>query len=165
MSSQPAGRPAPRRGTAMVLVGLLSVLTAVLLIVFVLRLARSPNAKVNLGSQEFEIGPATTLAKSIARNGPLLFQALRGTQLDIFVQHLGSDPAHGWYAFEAHAPGQPRRCQLTWQPASTDFADPCTSIRYPADGDGLNHYPIRVDTNGKVIVNLRQTTGTSPPAQ
>jgi hypothetical protein len=149
----------------MVLVGLLAVLTAVLLIVFVLRLARSPNARVNLGTQEFEVGPSKSLARAIANNGPLLFQALRGTQLDTYVQHLGGDPAHQWYAFEAHAPGRPRRCQLTWQPNSSDFADPCTGNRYPADGDGLNHYSVRVDANGKVIVNLRQTVGTSPPAQ
>jgi hypothetical protein len=149
----------------MVLVGLLAVLAAVLLIVFVLRLARSPNAKVNLGTQEFGVGPSGSLGKAIAKEGPLLFQALRGTQLDIYVQHIGSDPAHGWYAFEAHAPGQPRHCQLTWQPASADFSDPCTSSRYPADGSGLNHYLIRVDDKGHVIVNLRQTVGTSPPVQ
>jgi hypothetical protein len=149
----------------MVLVGLLSVLTAVLLIVFVLRLARSPGAKVNLGSQEFEVGPSKPLAAAIQKNGPLLFQALRGSELDIFVQHLGSDPNHRWYAFEAHAPDQPRRCVLTWQPNSSHFADPCTGTRYPADGDGLNHYSVRLDSKGKVIVNLRQTVGTSPPAQ
>jgi hypothetical protein len=149
----------------MILVGLLGVLAAVLLIVFVLRLAKSPSAKVNLGTQEFEVGPSKSLASAIAKNGPLLFQALRGSQLDIYVQHLGSDSAHRWYSFEAHAPGQPRRCQLTWQPNSSDFADPCTGARYPADGDGLNHYSIRVDSKGKVIVNLRQTVGTSPPAQ
>ncbi|HSS09689.1 MAG TPA: hypothetical protein VLL25_07385 [Acidimicrobiales bacterium] len=164
MSGRPAGRPSPRRGTSWVLIGLLAVLTAVLVIVFVLRLARSPNAKVNLGTQEFPVGKGVTLAKSIAQGGPLPFQALRG-QLDIFVQHLGSDPAHGWFAFETHPPGEPRRCQLTWQPATADFADPCSPKRYPANGDGLNHYPVRVDANGTVIVNLRQSTGTSAPTQ
>jgi hypothetical protein len=148
----------------MILVGLLAVLTAVLLIVFVLRLARSPGAKVNLGSQEFEVGPSKPLSGAISKNGPLLFPALRG-QLDLFVQHLGNDPAHRWYAFEAHAPDQPRRCQLTWQANTSDFADPCTDTRYPADGNGLDHYAVRVDSKAKVIVNLRQTVGTSPPVQ
>jgi len=149
----------------MILVGLLGVLAAVLLIVSILQLARSPGGKVNLGSQEFEVGPSKPLAVAIKKNGPLLFQALRGSQLDIFVQHLGTDPAHMWYAFEAHAPDQPRRCVLTWQPNSSDFADPCAGTRYPADGNGLNQYAVRVDSKGKVIVNLRQTVGTSPPTQ
>ena len=148
----------------MILVGLLGVLTAVLLIVFVLHLARSPGGKVNLGSQEFEVGPSKPLAATINKNGPLPFQALRGSN-DIFVQHLGNDPAHRWYAFETHAPGQPRRCQLSWQPNSSDFADACAGTRYPADGNGLNHYAVRVDAKGTVIVNLRQTVGTSPPTQ
>jgi hypothetical protein len=165
VSGGPIGRPGPRRGTSLVLIGLLAVLTAVLVIVFVLRLARSPNAKVNLGAQEFEVGKGATFAKPIAEKGPLLFQALRGGQLDLFVQHLGDDPAHGWLAFEAHAPGEPRRCQLRWQPATADFTDPCGPRRYPANGDGLNHYLVRVDAKGNVIVNLRQSTGTSPPTQ
>jgi hypothetical protein len=146
-----------------VIIAVLAVLTAVLLVVFVLRLAKQPGAKVNLGSQEFDVGKAVVFAPDVARFGPLKFQALRG-QVDIFVQHLGPDPKRGWLAFETHPPDEPRTCLLRWQPVTHDFLDPCTNRTFPADGAGLLQYPARVDSGGHVIVTLRQSVGTVPPA-
>jgi len=157
-------RPTPRRGRSLLLIAGLAVLTAVLLLVLVLRLARDPQAKVNLGDQEFDVGQATTIARPILAAGPLLFQALRGTQLDIFVQHVDPDPTRGWLAFLAHAPGEARTCLLRWEAAALDFSDPCSTRRFPATGDGLAQYATRVDTHGHVIVNLRASVGTTPPS-
>ena len=157
-------RPVPGRGRSLVVVAILAVIAAALLIVFVLRLAQQPGAKVNLGSQEFDVGRAATFAPSVASKGPLLFQALRGS-LDLYVQHQGTDPQHGWSAFEAHAPGAPRSCLLQWQRGTHDFRDPCTQRAVSADGAGLDQYPVQVDANGHVIVNLRQPTGRTPSTQ
>jgi hypothetical protein len=154
------GRPAPRRGTSLVSIAFLGLLTAVLLVVFVLRLARSPEAKVQLGTDTFVVPRAGSLQKPIAQTGPLLFQALRGS-IDLYVQHLGADPDHGWLAFEAHRPDGPRRCLLQWRQASHDFVDPCDRMTYPAGGQGLQHYAVTV-TGGKVIVDLHQATGPTP---
>jgi hypothetical protein len=151
--------PAPRRRTSALLIGILAVLTAVLVIIFVLRLAKAPGAKVQLGTSEFEVGRATALAKPIDRDGPLLFQALRGGSLDIFVQHLGADPAQGWRAFEAHAARAARSCQIQWQRAAHDFMDPCSRQVYPPDGQGLTQYAATVLANGRVVVDLRQPAG------
>ena len=134
---------------------ILAVLAAVLLIVFVLRLARSPGGKVNLGDQEFVLGKARTFAPRVAAHGPLLFPPLRGS-ITLYVQHLGDDPAHGWLAFGAHVPGEASRCVVQWRPASSDFVDPCTQRVFPADGQGLDQYDTRVDSSDQVIVNLRQ---------
>jgi hypothetical protein len=153
-----APRPARRRTSAL-LIGILAVLTAVLVIVFVLRLARSPGSKVQLGTDQFQVGKADSLARPVASGGPLLFQALRGGSLDIFVQHLGTNSRQGWLAFEAHGPGQPRRCQLRWQPYSQQFADPCNQQRYPADGTGLTAFATTVTDKGEVVVDLRQPAG------
>lgn len=148
------------------LIGILAVVFAVLVILFVLHLARQPGAKVNLGDQEFSVGKADKIAAAVRRSRtPLLFQALRPGAPDLFVQHLGPDPDHGWAAFAATGPGAPRRCQLRWRPAQQDFTDPCTGQAYPADGGGLDHYAVRVDPSRTVIVNLRQPLGTTTPSQ
>ena len=156
-----SGRPVPRRGTSAVIIGLLALLTAVLIVVFVLRLARSPEAKVQLGTDTFVLGPAAHLAPS-ATQAPLLFQALRGKDLDIYVQHLGTDPIHGWLAFEAHRPGGPPSCTLRWQPQTRTFVDPCDHRTYPADGQGLNQYRVIIDSKTAVSVDLQASTGTTP---
>jgi hypothetical protein len=155
----------PRRRTVLLLVSVLAVLTAILVIVFVLRLSRQPGAKVNIGDQEFALGHDTVFAARVAGNGPLIFAPLRGS-LTIYVQHLGADPARGWLAFSAFAPpgpGQPARCVVHWRPADHDFAG-CTGATYPGDGRGLDQYATRVDPSGQVIINLRQSIGTTPAA-
>jgi hypothetical protein len=145
-----------------VLIGVLAVITAVLLVIFVLRLAKQPGAKVNLGSQEFDVGKASVFAPDVARFGPLKFQALRG-DIDLFVQHLGTDPTRGWLAFETHPPDKARTCVLRWQPAAHQFSDPCTNRLFAANGGGLAQYAVRVSSDGHVIVSLRQSIGTAPP--
>jgi hypothetical protein len=159
-------RPAklPRRELSFVIIGALAVLTAVLLIIFVLRLAKQPGARVNLGGQEFDVGKAPVFAPDVTRYGPLKFVAPRG-KIDLLVQHLGPDPLKGWLAFEAHAPDEARTCVVQWQPPAHHFTDPCTGRLFPADGTGLTHYPVRVASNAHVIINLRQSTGTTPPPQ
>jgi hypothetical protein len=148
------------------LIGILAVVFAVLVIVFVLRLARQPGAKVNLGTQEFSVGRADKIAAAIqGRHAPLLFQALRAGAPDIYLQHLGPDANHGWLAFAAIAPGQPRHCQLRWVTAQRVFDDPCGGRTYGAEGDGLSQYAVRVDAQRTVIVNLRQSIGPTPPNQ
>jgi hypothetical protein len=143
------------------IIALLGLLTAVLLVVFVLQLSRSPQAKVQLGTNTFSVGRADRLQGPIALRGPLLLPALRGASLDLFVQHLGSDTDHGWLAFEAHRPGGPSTCQLQWRQADHDFVDPCDRMIYPADGQGLEQYATTV-TGGKVTVDLHQPAGTTP---
>jgi hypothetical protein len=156
-------RPRPKRGTSLLIIAVLTVVTAVLLLIFVLRLAKQPGAKVNLGSPVFDVGKADVFAPDVARFGPLKFQALRGGA-DIFVQHLGPAPKRGWLAFETHSPDEPRTCVLQWQPRSHDFSDPCSHRTFPADGTGLTQYAVRVDSSGHVVVTLRQPIGTVPPA-
>jgi hypothetical protein len=158
-----SSRPGPRRPTAVLLVTVLILLTAILLVVFFVQLSNRPGGTVNIGSTEFDLGKATNIAPHIAKDGPLLLPALRGSQLNIWVQHLGSDPAHGWLAFEADAPGEARTCLLTWNGSRQEFTDPCGAQAFPADGTGLNQFATRVDQKGHVIVDLRQSIGTVPP--
>jgi hypothetical protein len=149
----------------------LLVLAAVLLVVFVLQLARQPGGKVNLGDQEFSLGNDVVFAQTVAKRGPLIFAPLSG-HITLYVQHLGIDPALGWLAFNAHVDGQPSDCFVKWRPATSDFVDQpalgvkgiqCAPLVFPADGTGLQHFATRVSSN-QVVINLRQPIGTNPPA-
>ncbi|HZQ26579.1 MAG TPA: hypothetical protein VFA94_02665 [Acidimicrobiales bacterium] len=160
------------RKTALITAALLALLTAVLVVVFVLRLSRSPNARVQLGDSVFEVGQVRRLAPPIARQGPLLFPDLLRRGRTIYVQHLGSDDKTGWLAFEGHAPEthapetQAPGCQVRWDAGRQVFVDPCDGGTYPPDGTGLVHYPTVVKEKKKagftLYVDLRNPSGTTP---
>ena len=101
--------------------------------------------------REFDVGPAEARARSIARDGPLLFQDPLGRGRDVYVQHLGDDR---WVAFAPRPSGAPARCVLVWRQAERHFVDPCTQTSYPPDGAGLVQYPARVDEDERVQVDL-----------
>ena len=137
------------KARSLLVAGGLLVLTAVLLLVFVLRLTRTEGAKVKLASDVFRVGSARHFAAEIAEDGPLLFQdpLARGTGRNIYVQHLGADPSTGWIAVEA-----PRNtsCDVTWN--GRGFVD-CAGDHGP-DGRDLRSYPATV-ARGVVTVDLR----------
>jgi hypothetical protein len=114
------------------------------------------------GTDLYVVGDAKSLAGTVSRTGPLLFQDLLGNSRDIYVQHLGPSGRErevggdGWRTFEAHGPGAPRRCVLRWDPPAKHFLDPCNGKTYPADGAGLTTFPTSVDAEGRLVVDLRQ---------
>jgi len=108
---------------------------------------------------QFELGRATDYARTIARDGPILFPDPQGRTRDIFVQHLGGSD---WLAFEARAAGAPRQCVLTWERDARRFVDHCDGRTYPPDGAGLVTFPTRVDDKGRVIVDLGSPTPAAP---
>ena len=134
----------------MVLTGLGGVAAGVLLFLVVLNLT-GPRSTEQTEEARFRVGPAERWAETVAREGPLLFQDLLNRSRDIYINHLGDE---NWRAFEAHAPGAPRRCTLTWRPESRDFVDPCDGRVFPADGTGLTQYPATVTENGVLVVDL-----------
>jgi hypothetical protein len=140
-----------KRGTAMVITAVAGVIAGVLLFAGVIALTGSGKAKSHLGSDRFVVGRARTLAHTVDRLGPLLFQDLVGGEHDIYVQHVDGQ----WHAFAAHAAGAPRRCQIKWRRTTNDFVDPCSQRTYPADGSGLTPYLAVTDAKGKLVVDLR----------
>lgn len=155
MSSTSLRRQRKLQGRRLAVIAGMAVGTAAAVMFLAVRLASSPEVTTNLGDEEFEVGSARQLAAAIARDDfPLLFQDLRDKELDIYVHHLGDDPVEGWVAFEARAPGQPRRCQLAWMPAGDRFRDPCSMRTFAASGQGLRQFAVRVES-GTVVVDLR----------
>ena len=111
--------------------------------------------EVRLGDDEFNLGPAAKRADAIAQDGPVLYPGLLGPDEGyIVVNHVGSDPVKGWYAFAAAAPGQPVTCVVQWQPARQQFVDPCTGTAYPATGDGLEQFEVLITPKKEVLVDL-----------
>lgn len=100
---------------------------------------------------QFELGRATDYAKTIARDGPLLFPDPQGRSRDIYIQHLGDD---AWLAFEARVTGAPRQCVVKWEQGARRFVDPCDGRVFPPDGAGLVRFPTTVTDDGNVLVDL-----------
>jgi hypothetical protein len=130
---------------------------AVILTVWALRIATQPGSDVNLGSDTFKVGGSRALERRIRVDElPLLFQDLRGGSIDVFVYHQRGKPFYeGWLAIEAHAPGAPRTCQLTW--TGSGYQDPCDGQTYPASGKGLRRFDAQ-SVDGWVIVDFRKVT-------
>ena len=131
------------------------VLVLLLFVVAIPSLTESGTVEVKLGSDTYDAGSATARAENISDGGPLLFSDVSSGNRDIYLQHIGDDVTTGWYAFDARRPGQGRDCTLSWQPALSNFRDPCDGATIPADGTGLLSYPVTVTDKGKVIVDLR----------
>jgi hypothetical protein len=123
---------------------------------------------VGLGDQTFRAGRAERLAAEVDERGPLTYPDVSGAkERDIIVQHLGDDPATGWYAFRAQPPDRARDCTWEWQPDEELFRAKCDpSLTAPADGEGLERYPVKV-IDGQLDIDLNYadrpttTTGTT----
>ena len=157
-----SSRPPISRTTAFITAGVLAVIAAGLLLVFVIHLSHTKGGKVQIGETEFQIPIKVTRLVNDAAKAPLFFPDARASILDVYVSHLGGDPLHGWQAFEAHTPGADRRCDVQWQAAAHTFRDPCTNATYPEDGTGLLHYPVRIDNSDHLIINFQSNIGTTP---
>jgi hypothetical protein len=103
-------------------------------------------------AEDFEVGDTGRLLKLVPF---LLPDASPARSRDIYVQHLGDDEREGWLVFSAFAPGQDdRTCFLRWNADTGRFRDPCTEETFPADGDGLTHYPTTVDEDDRLHVDF-----------
>jgi hypothetical protein len=129
----------------------------------VARMASQGRVDVRLGSDTFADQSAEEAAEKVADDGPILYQDLAGGDRDIVLQHLGDDPATGWIALAARPPGVPRACSIQWHPddevfllldADGDVTDECDGTEFPADGTGLPSYPVTVDADGRLDVDL-----------
>lgn len=124
---------------------------------------------VRLGDQTFQGGNAEALAAEIDDRGPILYGDISDSgsdgSRDLILQHLGNDPDEGWVAFRAQPPDRDRECTWDWQPDEEIFRAGCDeSLTAPADGEGLESYPVEV-VDGKLDVDLnfnrRETTTTT----
>jgi hypothetical protein len=111
---------------------------------------------LNLGSQTFRAASnAEKMAGQIADNGPIIYTDVSGRKdRDLILQHLGTDPTKGWYAFAAQPADRSRDCTWSWKPDESQFRATCDdALTAPKDGKGLVQYKVSVKDNA-VIVDL-----------
>ena len=136
-------------------VGLTGVLIAVLLGIGVLWLSGSGGkVEVNIGGTDFRDLDAVRISAEIADRGPILFSDVAGGDRDIILQHLGTDPATLWLAFDARRPGDARDCFFRWRDDSSTFVNTCDDNDVVDEsGTGLDQHPVEV-IDGEVRVDI-----------
>lgn len=147
------------------MVAVLGIALAIGFMILILRLTPNDGIEVKLGDDTFEAGEPELMAKIIDRDGPIAYLDLVGKGRDIYLQHLGTDPLDGWYAFDVRRPGASEDCPLDWQgndgegPAGL-FVDRCDpSITVTADGGDLQQYPVTIEGETlSVDLNASQRT-------
>jgi hypothetical protein len=126
-------------------------------------LANRGTVDVRLGSETFAEQDAEDAAERVAEEGPILYADTAGGDRDIVLQHLGDDPEDGWIALAARPPGVSRECTIQWDPeaqvfrlldSSEEVGGDCDGREFPADGEGLPTYPVTVDADGNLDVDL-----------
>jgi len=152
----PVGRLSSRSEVTAVTLAVGGVLLAIVALVVLLRMGRSGDVRVRLGSDTFNAGQAEHMAQRIASDGPFLLSDLSGGSRDLYVNHLGGPADAGWVAFAVRPEGSSRECFVQWTTGRGAFVDTCTGRAYPPDGAGLTQFPVVV-TDGDVIVDINRT--------
>lgn len=157
-------KPRKARSTRSLVLGVLGLVLGIVLVLalFVLAipsLTEQNRIEVRLGDDVFVAGSAERLSPAIAADGPLLLADVASGDRDVYLQHVGSDPATGWIVFDARQAGTGRECTLTWQ--GDRFTDPCGGPDVDGEGTGLRRYDVKVDEDGNVVVDLVMRTSTT----
>jgi hypothetical protein len=149
-----------RRALAVATIGVLVLLGGLFLASLALSSRKSTDLR--LGDATFQGGGAARLAAEIADRGPIFYGDVSGEKdRDIILQHLGSNPDKGWYAFLAAPTDKPRSCTWKYQKRSRRFRATCDHSRFaPANGAGLTQFPVMVQ-EGKLSVDLNADAGPS----
>jgi hypothetical protein len=150
-------RPNKTRSARAIVVGVAGLALGIMLVIalFVLAipsLTEDNRIEVRLGDDVFVAGSAVSRSDAIAADGPILLADVASGDRDVYLQHIGDDPASGWLVFDARRPGAGRDCTLVW--GDGQFTDPCDGTVVPADGTGLNAYDVTVNDDGDVVVDL-----------
>jgi hypothetical protein len=149
-------------GKALVVAGA-GVVLALGIAFLVARMASQGRVDVRLGTDTFSQQDAEAAAEEVAERGPILYADTAGGDRDIVLQHLGDDPEDGWIALAARPPGVSRECTIQWDPeaqvfrlldSSEEVGGDCDGREFPADGAGLPTYPVTVDADGNLDVDL-----------
>ncbi|MCU1499190.1 MAG: hypothetical protein JWM47_3143 [Acidimicrobiales bacterium] len=158
------------RAAVVSLVGVIVLISVLGLATLAFKGRNSPD--LPLGDQTFQGGSTERLAAEIADRGPIVYGDVSGRKdRDIVLQHLGTDPDEGWYAFLAAPVNKSRECTWQWQEDEELFRAKCDrDLTAPADGKGLPQFTVTV-SNGTLDIDLNAdarpastTTTASTPA-
>ncbi|NNC79633.1 MAG: hypothetical protein HKN94_05715 [Acidimicrobiales bacterium] len=132
------------------IVGIIAVIAALLIGVIAVNVGRQ-SGRLVLGDLDFRSLNTDNMAAEIEENGPILWPDVASGSRDLWLQHLGDDPARGWSAFDARQPGDSRDCNVVWESDAREFRDPCSNTTYLQDGTGLPQIPVFLDGRELII--------------
>ncbi len=118
-------------------------------------LAQSGEVQLSIGDQVFAPGNIDRLSEDIERQQtPLFLGDVAGGDRDIVLQHIGDEPETGWFAFAVRPSDAPRDCFINWEATEREFSYNCDDRTFPADGAGLFQYPVAINDNGDITIDL-----------
>jgi hypothetical protein len=156
----------PRQIIYLVVATIVGVVALGFLVLRTADLANRGDIQISIGDEVFAPGNVSRLSDDIERFGPLPLSDVSGGDRDIYLQHLGDDERDGWFAFSVRPLDASRECFALWQPEENLFTyerqvgndpqntEPCDDRTFPADGEGLFQYPVRIDDEGDLSVDL-----------
>jgi len=106
---------------------------------------------VQTGDRTFVVGNVADVAKSVAKNGPILYPDLRdsnGTR-SIVIEHTGDDPARGWQVYYAYPADRSSNCLVKQIEKTHTFVD--------CEGRTLNPDQLQPPADVRPIVENRTT--------
>ncbi len=82
-----------------------------------------PTAEIN--NKVFEVGKVTSMAKSVKKDGPILFPDLQSPDgvRSVVLDHTGDDPAKGWQVYYGYPADRDYRCLVTHVQGTRTFTD------------------------------------------
>lgn len=149
--------PPPARQALLVGLGVICGLGAAIFLITQLDQLTTNSATTGpqLGAPIFSPGSAEDMAE-VVEERPFFLPDASGGERGVWLQHLGDDPTEGWVAVGIKAPGAEDGCFVEWQPEEDGFVDQCDGTVYPPDGEGLQQYPVSVNPEGALTINLNR---------
>lgn len=102
-------------------------------------------------SKVFEVGKVDSMAKSVAKDGPILFPDLQSPDgiRSVVLDHTGNDPAKGWQAYYGYPADRDASCLVTHIQGSRQFTD--------CDGRTIDVSALSAPQSVRPIVENRKT--------
>lgn len=152
----------PRQIIVLIVATVLGIAAMAFLFLRTADLAQRGEIQLSLGDEVFGAGNVDRLSDDIGKFGPLLFADQGGGDRDIYLQHVGDTERDGWFAIGLRPLDAPRNCSIAWSDEAELFNYNCGEETYPADGEGLPSYPVNIDADGEITIDLnaaeRETT-------
>ncbi len=153
----------PRQIIYLIVATILGIAAMTFLVLRTTDLAQRGDLQLNIGDEVFAPGNVERLSSDIEKFGPLLLSDPAGGDRDIYLQHLGTDDNQGWTAFAVRPIDATRDCFVTWQASDLLFAYNCSDETFGPDGEGLPSYPVTIDADGNMAVDLNAADRQNAP--
>jgi len=113
-----------------------------------------------VSNKVFEVGPVVALAKSVAKDGPLLLPDLKSPNgvRSLVLNHTGDDPSINWQVFYGYPADRDATCLVTHVQGTKTFTD-CAQRKLTVDQLALppDVRPI-VENKKTLYIDLRGLT-------